>query len=79
MDFAPSFSMRPSVLTDQTIDYNELVQRFGPDNARDILRTLERMNGICEELVAAWSYEDRLANVFLTMKSSPDETSHTRH
>ena len=59
--------MKTSNLANHTIAYNELEQRFGSDNARDILRTLEQMNGICEELVSAWSYEDRWANVFINM------------
>lgn len=59
------------------IKYEELEERFGSENARNILRSMERLTGICEELVACWSYEDRLSNVLEVMQDSP--CSSTRH
>ena len=52
-----------------TLDFVDLENRYGIDNARAILRTLEQFEGIAET-GAKLSYEDRLRNVFEAMKSN---------
>jgi hypothetical protein len=52
------------------LDFIELENRFGMDNARVILRTLEKFEGIPEYRVAKLSYEDRLNNVISVMKDN---------
>jgi len=52
------------------IDFLELVDRFGSDNARVILRTLEQFEGIPEYRVANLSYKDRLSNVLSAMRDN---------
>lgn len=58
---------RSPELNVEAIRFTELESHFGFDSARDILRSLERSEGISEEFVSAWSYEDRLTNVFRSM------------
>jgi hypothetical protein len=59
------------------LNFFELEDRFGLDNARSILRTLEQFEGIPEYRVSTLSYEDRLSNVMSVMK---DNTHYqTRH
>lgn len=53
-----------------SLDFLELEDRFGLDNARVILRTLEQFEGISEGRVAKLSYEDRFSNVMSAMKDS---------
>ena len=52
------------------LEFCDLEYRFGADNARLILRTLEQFEGIPEVHVAELSYEDRLDNVMLAMKDN---------
>jgi len=52
------------------LDFFDLEGRFGLDNARAILRTLEQFEGISETGVASLSYEDRLRNVMSAMKDN---------
>ena len=52
------------------LDFLELEDRFGADNARVILRTLEQFEGISEYRVAKLSFEDRLDNVIAVMKDN---------
>jgi hypothetical protein len=52
------------------LNFDDLEDRFGSDNARIILRTLEQFEGISECRVARLSYEDRLSNVFSVMKDN---------
>lgn len=59
------------------LNFFELKDRFGIDNARDILRTLEKFEGIAEKSVASLSYEDRLSNVMSAMRENIN--SQTRH
>ncbi len=54
----------------ENLDFVELEDRFGLDNARAILRTLEKFEGISEIRVAKLSYEDRLRNVMSAMKDN---------
>jgi hypothetical protein len=53
-----------------TLDFYELEGRFGLDNARAILRTLEQFEGISERRVARLSYKDRLCNVMTAMRDN---------
>jgi len=52
------------------LDFHELVDRFGSDNARVILRTLEQFEGIPEYRVSNLSYKDRLNNVLSAMRDN---------
>ena len=52
------------------LDFFDLESRFGLDNARTILRTLEQFEGISELRVVKLSYEDRLRNVLAAMKEN---------
>jgi hypothetical protein len=52
------------------LNFDELEDRFGSDNARAILRTLEQFEGIQELRVARLSYEDRMRNVMAVMKDN---------
>jgi len=54
----------------ENLDFPDLEGRFGLDNARAILRTLEQFEGISEVRVAKLSYEDRLRNVMSAMKEN---------
>lgn len=51
-----------------TIDFAELEDRYGHENACAILRTLEQFEGVKEADVAKFSWQDRLRNVFDLMK-----------
>ena len=53
-----------------SLDFLELEDRFGLDNARAILRTLEQFEGISEIRVTTLSYEERLRNVISMMKDN---------
>jgi hypothetical protein len=57
-------------ITLDNLDFVELEDRFGADNARAILRTLEKFEGISELRVKKLSYEDRLRNVMTAMKDN---------
>lgn len=50
------------------IDFCELENRYGHENACAILRTLEQFEGVKEADVAKFSWEDRLRHVFDLMK-----------
>ena len=52
------------------LDFVELEDRFGLDNARAILRTLEQFEGIPELRVSNLTYEDRMRNVMSAMKDN---------
>lgn len=52
------------------LDFIELEDRFGLDNACEILRTLEQFEGISEDFVSAMSHQDRLRNVMDVMKEN---------
>ncbi|MDR3450676.1 MAG: hypothetical protein P4M15_13200 [Alphaproteobacteria bacterium] len=52
------------------LEFVELEARFGEDNARAILRTLEQFEGISEIRVAKLSYADRMRNVMAAMKDN---------
>ncbi len=58
------------VISFGSLDFYELEGRFGLDNARAILRTLEQFEGISEQRVAKLSYKDRLCNVMSAMKDN---------
>jgi hypothetical protein len=51
-----------------TIEFDELEDRYGHENACAILRTLEQFEGVKEAEVAKFSWQDRLQNVFDLMK-----------
>lgn len=53
---------------DAATRFQELEERYGHENACSILRTLEQFEGIREEEVATFSWQDRLSNVFDLMK-----------
>ncbi len=59
------------------LNFYELKDRFGLDNACDILQTLEKLEGIPEHNVSGLSYQDRLSNVMSAMKESHGRQ--TRH
>ena len=52
------------------LDFLDLASRFGLDNARAILRTLEQFEGIVQAGDGKLSYEDRLRNVMIAMKDN---------
>jgi hypothetical protein len=52
------------------LDFVDLENRFGLDNARAILRTLEQFEGIHELRVSKLSYNDRMRNVMSVMKDN---------
>ena len=52
------------------LDFADLEDRFGRDNAFAILRTLEQFEGVLEARVAKLSWEERLQNVFALMKKN---------
>jgi len=62
--------MENDTITIGNLDFLELEDRFGLDNARAILRTLEQFEGISEIRVAKLSYADRLRNVMSAMKDN---------
>jgi hypothetical protein len=62
--------MEKNALAFDGLDFHELEYRFGLDNARAILRTLEQFEGIAEIRVAKLSYADRLRNVMSAMKDN---------
>lgn len=51
-----------------TLKFQELEERYGHENARAILKSLEQFEGVVEEEVARFSLQDRLSNVFELMK-----------
>jgi hypothetical protein len=51
-----------------TIEFDELEDRYGHENACAILRTLENFEGVKEAEVAQFSMQDRLHHVFDLMK-----------
>ena len=54
----------------ESLNFLDLEDRFGIDNARAILRTLEEFEGISEIRVAKLSYAERLQNVMSAMKDN---------
>jgi hypothetical protein len=54
----------------QTLEFDDLEDRFGRENAYAILRALERFEGVREEWVSNMSREERLENVFRLMAES---------
>jgi hypothetical protein len=54
----------------ESLDFAELESRFGQDNARSILQTLEQFEGIFEARETKLSYADRMRNVMLAMKDN---------
>ncbi|MDE2029397.1 MAG: hypothetical protein KGI97_02415 [Alphaproteobacteria bacterium] len=52
------------------LDFADLKDRFGFDNARTILRTLEKFEGISDIRVSNLSEEDRMRNVMTAMKDN---------
>lgn len=62
--------MESDITLFQNLDFVELENRFGADNARTILRTLEQFEGIAEIRVAGLSFSDRLDNVISVMKNN---------
>jgi hypothetical protein len=64
-DFMENDASRP-----EGMDFVELQDRFGFENARAILRTLEQFEGIPELRVTNLSYEDRMRNVMSAMKDN---------
>lgn len=50
------------------IEFDDLENRYGHDNACAILRTLEQFEGVKEAEVAKFSWEERLRHVFELMK-----------
>ena len=51
-----------------TLDFHDLEDRYGHEDACSILRTLEQFEGVQEADVAKFSWQDRLNNVFELMK-----------
>ena len=64
------FYMENETLVYGSLDFPDLEDRFGLDNACAILRTLEQFEGISETCVAKLSYQNRLRNVMLAMKDN---------
>jgi len=62
--------MKNNAISIGTIEFEDLENRFGFDNARLILRTLEQFEGIPEHRGSELSYEDRLDYVMMTMKDN---------
>ncbi|MFA4993825.1 MAG: hypothetical protein WC521_00770 [Bdellovibrionales bacterium] len=62
--------MKNNAVSFGDLEFCELEDRFGSDNARVILRTLEQFEGITERHVAKLSFEDRLNNVMSVMKDN---------
>jgi hypothetical protein len=62
--------MTSSIRSASPIEFNDLEDRFGRENALTILRTLEQFEGIREERVAALPAAERLRNVFRLMKDN---------
>lgn len=62
--------MDKNILSFGNLDFLELEDRFGLDNARAILRTLEQFEGISERRVSKLSNDDRLRNVISAMKDN---------
>ena len=52
----------------ESLNFIDLEDRFGLDNACAILRTLEEFEGIAEVRVAKLSYAERLQNVMSAMR-----------
>ncbi len=69
--------MSESQIASSLLDFKTLETRFGRENARSILRTLEQFEGIRAECVTRLSYEQRLQNVFRAM--SENMRYQTRH
>ncbi len=62
--------MENETLVFASLDFLDLEDRFGRDNACAILRTLEQFEGISEGRVVKLSYEERLRNVMSAMKDN---------
>ncbi len=62
--------MNSKAVSFSDLEFSDLEDHFGLDNARIIIRTLEQFEGIPERHVAELSFEDRLNNVMLTMKDN---------
>jgi hypothetical protein len=60
-----------------SLAYTDLETRFGPDNARVILRTLEQFEGVIEERVSKLSGDERFKNVLRLMRDNM--RTQTRH
>jgi len=62
------------LMTDQNdfdmsvVQFSELEDRYGRDSAYAILRTLEQFEGVYEQQVTNFSFEERLQNVLQLMK-----------
>lgn len=52
------------------LDFLELEESLGMENARAVLRTLEWFEGIRETDVSSLSFEDRLDNVLTSIRHS---------
>lgn len=61
----------------QSLAYNDLETRFGPENAMVILRTLEQFEGVIEERVNKLSSQERFKNVLRLMRDNM--RTQTRH
>lgn len=62
--------MRNLMPTLNAVDFDDLQNRFGYENAYAILRTLEQFEGVVEERVSRLSFESRLQNVFKLMQEN---------
>ena len=56
---------------EDSLEFLELVSRYGRESAFAILRMLEEFEGVLEARVANLSFEERLQNVFRLMKENP--------
>jgi hypothetical protein len=52
------------------IEFHELEDRYGYENARAILRALEQFEGVAESQVENLSFEERLKNVLHLMQEN---------
>ena len=69
--------MTNAIQSTNPIEFADLENRFGKENAITILRALEQFEGVREERVMALPVEERLRNVFRLMKESARQQ--TRH
>ncbi len=51
-----------------SLDFSDLEDRYGQENARAILRALEQFEGVRESDVSKYSWHERLKNVLELMK-----------
>ncbi len=54
----------------EALDFMDLQNRVGADDARAVLRALEQMEGVSEGLVANLSLAERFSNVLTTMQEN---------